>query len=89
MSSVAVGTGEMWVLVDEIGVQRTSSWFITTAMTSLFNFSFLRRMLGLTSRRRERDGAVCHSFVRWGLKRAIPKFRYCRCLQAQAPRPRT
>ena len=46
-ASIGLGTFGMWVLVDEIGVPRTPSWFITTALTSLFNFFFLRRMLGV------------------------------------------
>jgi len=49
-SSVALGTLIMWGLVDEVGVRRTPAWFITTALTSLFNFVVLRRMLGAADR---------------------------------------
>lgn len=51
-TSIALGTVGMWLLADELSVRRTPAWLITTTATSLFNFFFLRRMLGAPYERR-------------------------------------
>ncbi|MFA6166277.1 MAG: glycosyltransferase [Gemmatimonadaceae bacterium] len=44
---IVLGMLLMHLLVDELGWFRTSSWMATTAITSLFNFTLLRRLVGL------------------------------------------
>jgi len=44
-ASIALGTGIMWILVDELGMPRTPAWVFTTVLTSLVNFVFLRRLV--------------------------------------------
>lgn len=43
---IVLGMLLMHVLVDELGLLRTPSWLATTALTSLFNFTLLRRLVG-------------------------------------------
>lgn len=43
---IVLGTLLMHLLVDELGWLRTPSWLATTALTSLFNFTLLRRLVG-------------------------------------------
>lgn len=43
---IGIGTVLMHLLVDELGGLRTPSWLATTALTSLFNFALLRRLVG-------------------------------------------
>ncbi len=55
-ASIALGTLGMWLLADELSVRRTPAWLLTTTATSLFNFFFLRRLLGAPSKgRADRD----------------------------------
>jgi putative flippase GtrA len=44
-TSIALGSGLMWLLVDELGMRRTVVWVLATALTSLLNFVLLRRLL--------------------------------------------
>lgn len=46
-SSIALGALGMSLLVDHAGFRRTPAWFLTSTLASIFNFVFLRRMLGL------------------------------------------
>lgn len=43
---IAAGTLLMHLMVDEVGWLRTPSWLATTALSSLFNFALLRRLVG-------------------------------------------
>lgn len=45
---IAAGTLMMHGMVDGLGWLRTPSWLATTALTSLFNFVLLRRLVGQT-----------------------------------------
>lgn len=55
-SSIALGALGMSLLVDQAGFRRTPAWFLTSALASIFNFVFLRRMLGLHDDRPEQQG---------------------------------